>query len=387
MLMQLLWRNLIIASSLVPLLESLTHCQSYEEAYVCIKSSSNNTSDASPIYQDFDALRSKVRASVTNYRDMYRHTTACEKSIELNSTLLGRPVLWYAIQPCGQAGNMFSFYWEAISYCLEHGIVFGVLQYVDECPNSEQNMLSLYDYLPDLVIPPERNNHYNPIRSCQKFSNPFMSNDSYFWKRNTFISTVNREAVQKSLANHLMSSGLKYPRVSSNSVVIHYRCGDNLSLSKYYSLISDLSYINLLQENIFRDASSMSNFSEIIIITDSDVNYGQIGFFCWARVGHLLETIKSHFKNKLPVVIRKSTTVASFLELNDASVVVCSHSTFCFYATYGSNRGYLPTPSALLVPPDNHIYPPRISLFDAQSVHVDIEKVKDVFGGANAAEA
>ena len=271
-------------------------------------------------------------------------------------------IILYTSRIEAQAGNMLGFFWEILSFCVENGVAFGRLT-----SRREGYMSGFHSHLPELIIPA---GVIRPI-NCSTFDtfyNLRENPNAIFWRYHSLISTINHIAVNRYVKSSSLES-LMHSFAVNRTVTIHLRCGDNL-YNKRYGIIGFDMYKKLL--------SSFQNNYSYSIITDSSIKFNIVGNFCWKIVGYLKELILSVHSTAVVNILHAQAEIA-FAFMNLADVLVCSPSTFCFYAAYGSKQSFIPGGDNVLRYPANisTVFSSSFQLFETEVFHVNISQLDE----------
>ena len=233
------------------------------------------------------------------------------------------------------AGNLIGFFYEVLSFAVAHGILVGRLE-----PLNDHYHLGkigrLESHLPRLFIPHHLSSNAMTLTKCDTLPEwPWESPKSNTW--NT-IKALNN------ISDHMMTSYAKanipekvYTSNLSDSVGIHFRCGDNLDHPSY-GVIGLKTYGEIFSE--FRRHLNTKT-GKVIVYTDVN-RHGKNGHICWSLLGELANAISKQWLPGINVEIHSTAFSHSFTMLHFSKITVCSVSTFCFYSTFGSKLSYQP---------------------------------------------
>lgn len=348
------------------------NCYTFRGHLFCFKLASSKRS-LHPLYEAFLHLKQTIKfPAVTdrylNLKEVCNEANELDYTINSNSLRHALKILVYFQRSTAQAGNMLGWYWEMVAFCLEHHIVMGRLSKHGE---NHEHMSDFYEHLPELIIPKhaiQKNRITCKWFNASGFQDPFPQKTALFWLHSAMMAKINSLAVISYVSHQPPSSFLPhFRRLEPKKNVIHFRCGDNLFNNDY-----GLYPFSVYKKLLLQIASEKK--AAFWIVTDSSINFRPVGGFCWKIVGHLKELVLSVHPNAV-VDIRYDDVVETYSMMHLADTLICSISTFCFYAAYGSIRSFLPIDTPLLGFPNASAPPPNMTLFASKRISVNISSL------------
>ena len=276
------------------------------------------------------------------------------------------PILFWSQLPCSSFGNNLGFYYELLSFCLKYGM--GLVRvdlfpdnygsHNDHC-NPDGNMSSLLKYLPKFVLPLHKKEA--PVTSWKELCDtiplwPWTSSNNHFYRNFNIVHKLNMHMVHNYLrfsqhhehSPHVIKEEYvnylaeKVKVLSPHSLAIHFRCSDNL-INGQMGLIPFSQYIKIFR-NISNDPYARENLKEIIVYTDvwPTNQFSEQCTYLLQQFKLLLKSPRSPFSH-LPFEISWTNAVDSFVLMAMSKYLICSASTFCFFAAINHGHSYIPS--------------------------------------------
>lgn len=309
-------------------------CISFEGHSACYDE--QNTTHSNSYYKAFMAIKNTLEDDL-DIQSGALHS--CKASVKrtaiLNNENMSLSILLIRPNSCKSPGNTLGFFYEAISFGLANGYIIGRLdpRTDDNCDIAEETG-KLETYFPRLIIPKTLNISPLNLDHCNTLDEwPWQNPQSHFWGASELLGNINKKMMKEYSSANVPSKN------SSETVGIHYRCGDNIQdhgvfpFSAYKSILKKIALDPLI--------------SRFVIYTEVD-KHGFYGQLCWNLLGELQQTIKNTegFRNA-DIVINYSSPSHAMSMLHMSKVIICSVSTFCFFSSLGSNVVYQPGPVSL----------------------------------------
>ena len=296
----------------------------------------------------YDAFMSASKSTFLTEKLGFRARESCEASTishHVINTTDGASISILLVRPkpsfgCG-LGNQLGMFYEAVSFGLASGYLIGRLDPLfDGTPGIEGKTSKVLTYLPRLIIP--RNLSTTELKYCGTIDRwPWENTKSYFWKSQQFLGKM----VRKTMTDYSIASRSVTEKISER-VGIHFRCGDNF-FNENYGIFTFHVY-----RSIFEDIAKRFKLKQFVIYTDVN-KHGHFGHLCWNFLGELQQLIKeTRGLNDSNVMVDFSSPDIAVSRLHLSKVVVCSVSTFCYFASFGSSYVYQPRSNKLFRDPD-----------------------------------
>ena len=236
--------------------------------------------------------------------------------------------------------NYFGHFYEMISFALARGHLVGRLDLRSNDPSHLDQEVRFEYYLPRLFIPNKLSYEMITLDECKTLGNgPLGNPTAYIWNTTKVIDNINSQTMTSyamaNIPDKAFGSNL------SDSVGIHFRCGDNLDHSRY-GLIGFKIYSGLIYEMWNR---SDKKFNRVVIYTEAK-RRNQYEKLCWSLLGELSDAMTKKWLPGIDVEVHLSTT-SSFPLIHFSKVAVCSVSTLCFFSTFGTKLVYQPSADLL----------------------------------------
>ena len=236
-------------------------------------------------------------------------------------------------------GNQLGWFYDLLSFALERGFLLGRLEAFWERHLGPTRRLE--SHLPRLFIPNKLSYEKMTLKDCRTVEQwPWENPIAYTWNATDTMNEVNTQMLtryaQANIPEKVFGANL------TNSVAIHFRCGDNLD-HIVYGLIGFNTYGKIFTE---LRGKLDKKIDRVLIYTDAKRN-GDNGHVCWNLVRELADAISRRWLPGLEVEVHSAAFAHVFAMIHFSSVVVCSVSTFCFFSTFGTPLVYQPL-SALL---------------------------------------
>ena len=234
-----------------------------------------------------------------------------------------------------RVGNNIGNFYEVLSFALAHGILVGRLDTLIDV--HQLGMIGrLESHLPRLFVPNILSYNMLTMRDCDTVEVwPWERAKSHTWNTTEAMNNISKHMMTSYVQANIPAEVLGLDL--SDSVGIHFRCGDNLD-HPTYGLIGFKAYANIFDQ--LREHLD-TNINRVIIYTDAN-RKGVNGRLCSSLVRELCHGINKHWLPGIDVEVHRSPFSHAFAMLHFSGVTVCSISTFCFYSTFGSKLSYQP---------------------------------------------
>lgn len=310
--------------------------------------------DGSEHIASFKALSNRIvhssYMSLVKRHEIYYPLYACKASSQrsLSMTFQGReiPIILMETLECSMTGNMLGSIYEMIGYSSEMNIAFGRLVSPHKrC--DEGTMGDILKHMPNLFIPQGiiANNVsvQHDGRKCDDIAPwPWEKQWAHMWRHWSVISTASSTMVQHYITHRQAVSQEDrnlYQVRSKRMVAIHLRCGDNLRHGAM-GLLS-MSYYRYALSVARSVMPSNTSIEEFLIFTDAS-REGEWGEVCGQALDQLEELVKKESQKKTVKVMTEAGVAQSFATMHSAAVLLCSVSTFCFFAGTGGGTLLMP---------------------------------------------
>jgi len=285
---------------------------------------------------------------------------ACNMSKHLNMTVQrvvdGQvqtvPVFFFSRKDCTSTGNIIGMYYEALTFAMSHQMAMALI--ANHHCKQEQTLLS---YLPTIIYPPAISNQFSwDTIDCSKLQIfPWEHVQNALFSGNLdMLFALNHEMITSyTLDNHFHKN---IPFIMKDTLMIHFRCRDNFS--SRMGLFPFSFYLSRVTEIVADFKSRNYEFASITILSDA-MPGGFAGDTCWRLVGELRRLLSQHFpssggfvsqhrgggphhsakggtSSSREIIINDvyTTPFVAYAMLHYAKVVICSISTFCFFAVF-----------------------------------------------------
>lgn len=277
---------------------------------------------------------------------------AAAKSLVLNyvdeSGSRSFPILLSKPVACYSTGNMLGTYYEALSFGIAKNIIVGRLN--GDCDGFPNNS-TIFVHLPRLYIPNQPSTSLTTdVCTAIKSNSPWDNRESVFWNHLSVIRQIHKEMI----FNYLVANMLQTDQaLAEESLTIHYRCRDNV-VEKMYGLLPFSIYKQLLSTIAKNSHHTKSNnvIRKIIIVSDAKQSEAY-GTLCWSLVGSLRDKILSlpMFEHTRVDLVYTPPSM-TFALMHVSKALICSVSTFCFFAGLGGKEVYFLKSEQLIQAPD-----------------------------------
>lgn len=314
-------------------------------------------------FNSYKALAHNVVQSsymnIVKRREIYYTEAACKRSAEKGFQLTVNsnqniPILLIETLECSMTGNILGSTFEGFAYAMENNIAMGRL--IRPHSNCKGGMAELLHFIPELLLPINIINDKYTVRACDSIAKwPWESPSAHMWRKWSAVGTLNHAMVlhylrhQASNSNNIDTVKLGDVSVSSlkHALVVHVRCGDNL----YHTNMGLLSmhFYHRAITHIIPKHTLGSDLKEVLIFTDANFDSTENGALCKAAIEQLTTTLQSaaNINNRIPLRIANAGAHEAYVSLQMAKAVICSISTFCFFAAAG-NQGTVILPTGTL---------------------------------------
>jgi hypothetical protein len=282
----------------------------------------------------------------------FKSLNGIEQSIILMETL-----------ECSMTGNIMGSIYEMFAYAMEKQIAFGRLKNPSKhC--GENTIADVLRHLPVLFIPSQQINasfedatkigRHDSGKCDSIYIWPWESSEAHMWRQYPLIAHLQATMVQRYVQSlsHQPEKHRLYTTDLEDTIALHFRCGDNLkhtnmgllSMAMYRDLFNHL----LLATTTPTSSSSSSSTEKkkkkklptkhrVLIYTDTQRDNSEHGEICSQALNQLETFIQHEYSHSISTVkvMWQSSALDAFVSLQQAKKVICSISTFCFFAAMG----------------------------------------------------
>lgn len=280
------------------------------------------------------------------YYPLYACKASSQRSLSMSFQAREIPIILMETLECSMTGNMLGSIYEMIGYSSERNIAFGrLISPHKRC--DEGTMGDILKHMPNLFIPQGimANNVtvQHDGRKCDDIAPwPWEKQWANMWRHWGLISMVSSTMVQRYIVHRQTVSKEDkelYTVRSKRIVAIHLRCGDNLRHGAM-GLLS-MSYYRYALSLAHSVVPSDTRIEEFLIFTDASRD-GEWGEVCGQALDQLEALVKKENPKKTVKIMTEAGVAQSFATMHSAAVLLCSVSTFCFFAGTGGGKLLMP---------------------------------------------
>lgn len=310
------------------------------------------------LYDAFAAAEAKyLTTTLSSTAEAFKTSISCQKAADENYRLVDRskqidyPLILIQPQLCVGAGNIIGFFFELFSFGMTHNIAVGRISghanRTSESCDSGRNMAQLFRHMPQFMIPANVVKEL-PAKLCKNIPEwPWEHRNPYYLRYPDLNAKLNNRMIMGYLAeDRHRRDGL---RVFTQSLVIHFRCSDNLA-HQYMGLLPYSQYNQTLQQIANHPSFKSSNpIRSVVIYTDARLHasHGEICVRALAEFEYLIRSLPAY--KQLDLMVHRTTTAQTYAMLHLGKVLFCSASTLCFFAAFGNEHAYIPIGKGVVI--------------------------------------